>query len=142
MHQDLYEVVKARMEEIIKLIVMEMPRSEYTNMVPTGLVLTGGTANLPGLPQMTQEMLQIPVRVGGPKEMEGLADSLYAPSYSTSVGLLMWGLRNDEEVVKLNGRKSLLSRLLFKLRRPARPEKKKPYDNDLAKGENHDTSNS
>jgi cell division protein FtsA len=142
MHQDLYEVVRARMEEIIKLIVMEMPRSEYTNMVPTGLVLTGGTANLPGLSSMTQEMLQIPVRVGGPREIQGLADSLYAPSYATSVGLLMWGIKNDQEVVKLNGRKSFISRLLFKLRRPARPDKKKPYDNGLAKGGNHDTSNS
>ena len=142
MHQDLYEVVRARMEEILKLIVMEMPRSEYTNMVPTGLVLTGGTANLPGLAAMAQEMLQIPVRVGSPREIHGLADSLYAPAYASGVGLLMWGVKNDEDIIKLNGRKSLLSRLLFKLRRPARPDKKKPYDEGLAKGGNHDTNNS
>jgi cell division protein FtsA len=142
MHQDLYEVVRARMEEIIKLIVMEMPRSEYTNMVPTGLVLTGGTANLPGLAQMAQEMLQIPVRVGSPRNIQGLADSLYAPAYATGVGLLMWGIKNDDEMVKLNGRKSFLGKLMFKLRRPAKPEKKKPYDGGSAKGGNNDTRNS
>ena len=51
-------------------------------------------------------------------------------------------VKNDEEVVKLNGRKSLLSKLIFKLRRPARPDKRKPYDDGLAKGGNNDTINS
>ena len=121
---------------------MEMPRSEYISMVPTGMVLTGGTSNLPGLAQMAQDILQMPVRVGAPKDVGGLADSLYAPSYATSVGLLLWGVRNDEEVIKLNGRKSFLSRLMFKLRRPAKVEKEKPYDSGLAKGDSNGKNNS
>jgi len=142
MHQDLYEVVRARMEEILKLIVMEMPRSEYVNMVPTGLVLSGGTSTLPGLTEMAQEMLQIPVRVGAPRNIQGLADSLYAPAYATSVGLLAWGLKNDEEMLKLGGKRSFMSKLFSKMRRPPRPDKNQSYNSGSAKGGRNESDNS
>lgn len=118
MHHDLYAVIRARMEEILKLIIMEMPRSEYAAMVPTGLVLTGGSAKLPGIETMAQEVLQLPVRVGAPRDIHGLTDSLYDPAYATSVGLLLWGTRHDGDgMVKMRGRQSILSRLLFRTRK-------------------------
>jgi cell division protein FtsA len=90
-YQDLCDIIRARVEEILKLIVLEMPNSSYEELVPAGLVLTGGSSNLSGLASMGQEILNMPVRIGIPNNMYGIGDMLQDPAYATSVGLLLWG---------------------------------------------------
>ena len=90
-YQDLCDIIRARVEEILKLIVLEMPNSNYEELVPAGLVLTGGSANLSGMASLGQELLNMPVRVGVPNNMYGIGDMLQDPAYATSVGLLLWG---------------------------------------------------
>jgi cell division protein FtsA len=90
-YQDLCDIIKARVEEILKLIVLEMPNSNYEELVPAGLVLTGGSANLAGLSSLGHEVLNMPVRIGVPSNMYGIGDMLQDPAYATSVGLLLWG---------------------------------------------------
>jgi cell division protein FtsA len=90
-YQDLCDIIKARVEEILKLIVLEMPSSNYEELVPAGLVLTGGSSNLAGLATLGHEVLNMPVRVGVPNNMYGIGDMLQDPAYATSVGLLLWG---------------------------------------------------
>ena len=94
-YQDLCDIIRARVEEIMKLILLELPSSEYETLVPAGLVLTGGTSNLAGIATLGREILQLPVRVGTPTNMEGIADTLCDPAYSTSVGLLLWGAKHE-----------------------------------------------
>jgi cell division protein FtsA len=94
-YQDLCDIVRARVEEIMKLILLELPSSEYETLVPAGLVLTGGSSNLAGTAALGREILQLPVRVGAPSNMEGISDVLCNPAYATSVGLLMWGLKHE-----------------------------------------------
>jgi cell division protein FtsA len=79
----------------MKLILLELPNSEYETLVPAGLVLTGGSSNLAGIATLGREILQLPVRVGTPTNMEGIADALCDPAYATSVGLLLWGAKNE-----------------------------------------------
>ena len=93
-YQDLCDIIRARVEEVIRLILLEMPRSEYESFVPGGLVLTGGSSNLSGIEAMGRDILQLPVRVGVPTNMYGIADTLRDPAYATSVGLLLWGAKN------------------------------------------------
>ena len=95
-HQDLSEVVRARVEEVLKLIALEIPGNNYAKEVPCGLVLTGGSSNLLGIETLGQEVLGIPVRVGVPTGVYGIADILPDPAYATSVGLLLWGTRKHE----------------------------------------------
>ncbi len=92
-YQDLCDIIRARIEEILRLILLELPRSEYEKIVPAGLVLTGGSSNLPGIATLGQNILRLPVRVGAPTGMYGIADSLRNPAYATSVGLLLWGAK-------------------------------------------------
>ncbi len=92
-YQDLCDILRARVEEIIRLILLEMPNSGYETLVPAGLVLTGGSSNLSGVDALGREILQLPVRVGIPTQMYGIADTLRDPAYATSVGLLLWGAR-------------------------------------------------
>ncbi|OGO19690.1 MAG: cell division protein FtsA [Chloroflexi bacterium RBG_16_50_11] len=90
-YQDLCDIIRARVEEILKLIVLEMPNSNYEELVPAGLVLTGGSSNLSGLATLGREILNMPVRIGVPNNMYGIGDMLQDPAYATSVGLLLWG---------------------------------------------------
>jgi cell division protein FtsA len=94
-YQDLCDIIRARVEEIMKLILLEMPNSEYESLVPAGLVLTGGSSNLAGMATLGRDILRLPVRVGAPNDVYGIGDVLRDPAYATSVGLLLWGTRHD-----------------------------------------------
>jgi cell division protein FtsA len=94
-YQDLCDIIRARVEEILKLILLEMPNSEYESLVPAGLVLTGGSSNLAGIAALGRDILRLPVRVGIPTDVYGIADVLRDPAYATSVGLLLWGTKHD-----------------------------------------------
>jgi cell division protein FtsA len=67
-------------------------------VLPAGVVLTGGSSQLPGLAKLAEETLNMHVRVGVPTNVSGLVDSISSPAFATSVGLLEWGLRNVEGV--------------------------------------------
>ena len=94
-YQDLCDIIRARVEEIMKLILLELPNSEYEALVPAGLVLTGGSSNLSGIAALGRDVLRIPVRVGTPTKMHGITDTLCDPAYATSVGLLLWAAKNE-----------------------------------------------
>jgi cell division protein FtsA len=96
-YQDLCDIIRARVEEILKLILLEMPHSDYEALVPAGLVLTGGSSNLSGVANLGREILHMPVRVGAPSDIYGIADVLRDPAYSTSVGLLLWGSKYESK---------------------------------------------
>ncbi len=94
-YQDLCDIVRARVEEIIRLILLEMPRSDYEELVPAGLVLTGGSSNLAGIEALGRDILRLPVRVGVPTAMSGISDVLRDPGQATGVGLLLWGVKHE-----------------------------------------------
>ena len=116
-YQDLCDIVRARVEEILRLILLEMPNSEYETLVPAGLVLTGGSSNLAGMATLGREVLRLPVRVGTPdNNIYGIADVLRDPAYATSVGLLLWGAKHEGKQNWKSGRLgATLHRLAFRI---------------------------
>lgn len=116
-YQDLCDILKARVEEVMRLIMLELPRTEHENVIPAGLVLTGGSSNLSGLAELGREVLRIPVRIGTPVNMYGIADNLRDPAYATAVGLLLWGARHEGKKLwkDSNGLGSGVRRLASKL---------------------------
>jgi len=96
-YHDLCDIVRARVEEILRLIYLELPNVDYSSLVPAGLVLTGGGANMNGIAALGREMLKMPVRIGTPSELNGISDTLLDPCYATSVGLVLWGIKNDRK---------------------------------------------
>jgi cell division protein FtsA len=90
----LSEVIEARAEEILTLIRREVKRSGYDGLLAAGLVMCGGSAELAGFQSLAQQVLQLPVRVGRPHDLQGLTDVLESPAYATAVGLLLWGWRH------------------------------------------------
>lgn len=103
--QVINEILQARAEQVIELVYNEIQRSGYHGLLQAGMVLTGGGALLPRLDELARDMLGIPVRVGIPSGLTGLAESMNSPSYATSVGLLRWGSRHG--VARLGGREAL-----------------------------------
>jgi cell division protein FtsA len=97
-YKDLCHIIRARMEELLQLILLEMPTSDYHTLAPCGLVLTGGTSNLSGLDELGQSLLRIPVRKGRPLTagIYGISDILHDPSYATTLGLILWQVRGKE----------------------------------------------
>jgi cell division protein FtsA len=102
-YQDLCDIIRARVEEILKLIVLEMPNSNYEELIPAGLVLTGGSSNLAGLATLGQEALGFPVRIGVPDNYGGIGDVLQNPAYATSIGLILWGAKHQGQRTVKNG---------------------------------------
>ena len=94
-YQDLCDILRARVEEIMRLIMLEMPRAEYESLVPAGLVLTGGSSNIAGIETLGRDIMRLPVRVGTPQGISGISDSLRDPAHATSVGLLLWGAKYE-----------------------------------------------
>jgi cell division protein FtsA len=94
--RDVAEIIRARVEEICQLILTEIKRSGYDNLLPAGVVLCGGTAELVGIKLFAREVLQMPVRVGAPRDLEGFVDRVSSAAFATSIGLLQWGLKRQE----------------------------------------------
>jgi cell division protein FtsA len=93
----LAEVLEARAEEILSLVLREVKRSGYDGLLAAGLVLCGGSAELTGLRALGEQVLRLPVRVGTPQDLQGLTDVLESPAYATPVGLLLWGMQQEVE---------------------------------------------
>jgi cell division protein FtsA len=91
---DLGEIIRARCDELIRLVVMELPQKDYAHFIPAGMVLTGGGANLGGLVDMARDVTRFPVRLGTPMNLPGVSDALYDPAYATAVGLMLWRSHN------------------------------------------------
>lgn len=92
---ELAMVIEARVEEIFEKVQQEIKRSGYDGLLRAGAVITGGCSQLPGVKEVANRVLGIPVRLAKPEKLTGMADVLKNPSYSTSVGLLRLGLQMD-----------------------------------------------
>ena len=95
-YRDLNEIIHIRVEELMRLVMLELPRTDYGSLIPLGIVITGGCANLPGIDEMTQAITHLPVRIGVPSALNGVSSALLNdPAYATSVGLILWKIKND-----------------------------------------------
>jgi len=94
--QILGEILEPRMEEIFSLVNREIYRAGMENMVPSGMVLTGGTALLEGVTEIAESVFSLPTRIGTPQGLRGLADVVNNPMYATGVGLVLYGARHQQ----------------------------------------------
>ena len=90
--QDLASVIEARVEEMFQIVLNEIRESGYDGLLPAGIVLTGGCAQLRGIADVAQRVLGVPARVASPKNLVGLVDALKGPAYTTSIGLMRWSM--------------------------------------------------
>jgi cell division protein FtsA len=92
--QTLAEVIEPRVEELYGLVLAELRRSGFEDLVGAGVVLTGGSAKMEGMVDLAEEVFHMPVRLGVPQYVGGLSDVVRSPIYSTGVGLILFGSKH------------------------------------------------
>lgn len=90
----LAEIIEPRVEEMFSLIRREVEKSGYQNVLSGGMVITGGTTLLEGMPELAEFISELPVKRGVPHSVGGLRDVVNSPKFATGVGLLKYGCRN------------------------------------------------
>jgi cell division protein FtsA len=92
--QILGEIIEPRVEEIFALLRREIYRAGVENLIPSGVVITGGSALLDGITEVAESVFHLPARLGQPRGISGLVDVVNNPMYATGVGLLLYGAKN------------------------------------------------
>lgn len=87
--RDIDEIVEARLEEIFEAIQHEFKRAGRAGKLPSGIVLTGGTAQLKDIVSYAKEALGLAARIGKPSGYGGVADGVDKPQFATAVGLML-----------------------------------------------------
>lgn len=90
----LSEIIEPRVTEIFNLARKALVRAECDELITSGVVITGGTANLAGLAQIAEQSFNLPVRIGYPGGVGGLTDLIKGPENASSTGLLLLGAKN------------------------------------------------
>lgn len=90
----LSEILQPRAEEIFHLVWDEIRRAGYEKSLNSGIVLTGGGAILEGMPEIAEQIFDLPIRRGSPAGVGGLADHVSSPTFGTPVGLTLYAHRN------------------------------------------------
>ena len=90
----LSEVLQPRAEEIFHMVWDEIRRAGYEKSLNSGIVLTGGGAILDGMPEMAEQIFDLPTRCGCPSGVGGLSDHVNSPTFATAVGLTLYARRH------------------------------------------------
>ncbi len=98
----LAQVVAARYEELFALVLTELRRSGFEDLITAGIVLTGGASGVEGGVELAESIFQMPVRLGLPQHVGGLSDVRESPSFATGIGLLLYGQHHQQDQTLAN----------------------------------------
>jgi cell division protein FtsA len=105
----LSEIIEPRVHEIITMAQRDLVRAGCDEILTSGLVITGGSANLNGIAQVAEQVFNLPVRVGAPRGVGGLIDLVKGPEYASAVGLVLIGSQQSRENRLSSGQSRLRS---------------------------------
>jgi cell division protein FtsA len=114
--QTLAEIVEPRVEEILALVHNEVVKTGFADLLASGIVLTGGSAILEGIPELAEQIFNLPVRRGAPVGIGGLVDLVASPMYATGVGLVLYGSRNKGQSRFKVGEGNIFSKVTHRMR--------------------------
>ncbi len=112
----LSEVLQPRAEEIFHHVWDDVRRAGYERSLHSGIVLTGGGSILDGMPEIADQIFDLPIRRGCPIGVGGLTDHVNNPAFPTAVGLVMYAHRNQMMDQERAGGAGLLGRVAGRLR--------------------------
>jgi cell division protein FtsA len=109
----LAEVIEPRYQELFELAYEQIKASGLEEQIAAGLVITGGTAKMEGAVEFAEEIFQMPVRIGKPHSVKGLAEYVDDACFATAVGLLQYGKQsiNNKRTSSKKGEESVLKRI-------------------------------
>jgi cell division protein FtsA len=96
--RELAEIIEPRADEMFDLVRHEITRAGYEGVLGAGVVITGGTSMLEGMPDAAERVLNLPARRGVPHGVEGLRDIAGTPMHATGVGLILHACHHSDEM--------------------------------------------
>jgi len=99
-------IIKPRLEELFTLIYDQIETSGHSNSIPAGIVITGGGALTINTKEICGKVIPLPLRISSPPKLGGIVDDILNPSYTSSVGLLMYNLEQSKNKPESNSKKS------------------------------------
>jgi cell division protein FtsA len=114
--QTLAEIIEPRVEEILTLVQNEVVRTGYGNLIASGVILTGGSTIMEGMPELAEQIFNLPVRRGTPIGIGGLVDLVNSPMYATGVGLVLYGSKNMAQSRFKVGDGNIFSKVTHRMR--------------------------
>jgi cell division protein FtsA len=114
--QTLAEIIEPRVEEILTLVQNEVARTGFGSLIASGIILTGGSTILEGMPELAEQIFNLPVRRGTPTGIGGLVDMVNSPMYATGVGLVLYGSRNKEQARFKVGEGNIFSKVTHRMK--------------------------
>jgi cell division protein FtsA len=114
--QLLAEILEPRVEEIFTLVNREIIKSGYEDLIASGVVITGGSAILPGMAELAEQIFNLPVRRGVPQRIGGLIDVVNSPIYATGVGLVKYGSQNQHRAQFKIGQENVFERVVARMK--------------------------
>ena len=116
--QLLGEILEPRLEEIFTLIQSELIRSGYEDSINSGVVITGGSSELAGVPEIAEQIFNVPCRIGYPDKIGGLVEVVNKPMYATAVGLVLYGAKQNTNNKKFRIRDTnIFSKVVERMKR-------------------------
>ncbi len=94
-------IIKPRLREILNMVMLEIQKSGYSSLTPSGVVITGGGAETANLVDIAKNELAMPVRIGLPQGATGLTDEVASPAFASGLGLVIYGASFRQEDVRL-----------------------------------------
>jgi len=115
------EILEPRIEEMLTMVNQEMNERAENNMlykeyVNAGVVLTGGTALLANIQDLAEQIFDQPVRLGNPTDLGGVTDIVNTPQCATGVGLVLYGLRNRNQVLATHRNRQAMGKISSRLK--------------------------
>ena len=114
----LVEIIEPRMQEILQMVREEVIKSGYIDMLPAGVVLTGGGALMRGTIQLAEKILGMPTRMGLPQGVGGLNDTVQSPVYTTGVGLVIYAAKVRADLREEEKKGGIIQGVIDLFRRP------------------------
>jgi len=94
----LAKIIEPRVQEILQMVRAEIMKSGYLEMLPAGAVITGGASQMPGTADLAERILGMPVRLGLPRDVGGLSDTIQSPVHATAVGLVIYAAKHQADL--------------------------------------------
>lgn len=110
------EILEPRVEEMLSLVKQQLDDSSYGRAINAGLVLTGGTSLLANMADLAEQIFDVPIRIGLPQEVGGMSDMVKTPQFSTGLGLIFYGMKNEPSRLLNGDENGFIGRLAGRMR--------------------------
>jgi len=112
------EILGPRVEEIFSLIYSELVQSGHEDTISSGVIVTGGSSELPGVTEVAEQIFNVPARIGYPQGINGLVEVVNKPMFATAVGLVIYGSKTGKKNRKFRIRdNNIFNRVIGRMKR-------------------------